>query len=83
MDCIIHTFPIALFAAEQAHTAHKIIVIKHRDVTIYLVSRRRQGDAFGTTENAFFSCIYNHQITVSPISSFPASFNGNRVKNHP
>ena len=38
------------------------------------------GDAFGTTENAFFSCIYNPQITVSPTSSFSASFNGNRVK---
>ena len=43
----------------------------------------RHGDAFGTTENAFFSCIYNPQITVSPTSSFSASFNGNRVKNHP
>ena len=32
---------------------------------------------------AFFSCIYNRQITVSPTSSFSASFNGNRVKNHP
>ena len=43
----------------------------------------RHGNAFGTTENAFFSCIYNLQITVSPISSFSASFNGNRFKNHP
>ena len=43
----------------------------------------RHGDAFGTTENGFFSCIYNPQITVSPTSSFSASFNGNRVKNHP
>ena len=43
----------------------------------------RHGDAFGTTENAFFSCIYNPQITVSPTSSFSASFNGNSVKNHP
>ena len=41
------------------------------------------GDTFGTTENAFFSCIYNPQITVSPTSSFSVSFNGNRVKNHP
>ena len=33
----------------------------------------------------FFSCIYNPQITVSPTSSFSASFkfNGNHVKNHP
>ena len=43
----------------------------------------RHGDAFSTTENAFFSCIYNPQITVSPTSSFSASFNGNRVKNQP
>ena len=43
----------------------------------------RHGDAFGTTENAFFSCIYNPQITVSPTSSFSTSFNGNRVKYHP
>ena len=43
----------------------------------------RHGDALGTTENAFFSCIYNPQITVSPTSLFSASFNGNRVKNHP
>ena len=43
----------------------------------------RHGDAFGTTENAFFSCIYNPQITVSLTSSFSVSFNGNHVKNHP
>ena len=43
----------------------------------------RHGNAFGTTENAFFSCIYNPQITVSPTSLFSASFNGNHVKNHP
>ena len=43
----------------------------------------RHGDAFGTTENAFFSCICNPQITVSPTSSFSASFDGNRVKNYP
>ena len=42
----------------------------------------RHEDAFGTTENAYFSCIYNPQITVSATSSFSASFNGNRVKNH-
>ena len=41
------------------------------------------GDTFSTTENALFSCIYNPQITVSPTSSFSASFNGNFVKNHP
>ena len=29
-----------------------------------------------------FSCIYNPQTIISPISSFSASFNGNRVKNH-
>ena len=43
----------------------------------------RHGDTFGTTENAFFSCIYNPQITVSPTSSFSVCCNGNRVKNHP
>ena len=43
----------------------------------------RHGNTFGTTENAFFVCIYNHQITVSPTSSFSASFNENCVKNHP
>ena len=43
----------------------------------------RHDDAFGMTENAIFSCIYNPQITVSPTSSFSASFNGNCVKNHP
>ena len=31
----------------------------------------------------FFVCIYYSQITVSPTSSFSASFNRNRVKNHP
>ena len=41
------------------------------------------GNAFGTTENPLFLCIYNPQVTVSPTSSFSASFNGNRVKNHP
>ena len=29
-----------------------------------------------------FLCIYNHQITFTPISSFSASFNGNHVQNH-
>ena len=43
----------------------------------------RHGDAFGTTENTFISCIYDPQITVSPTSSFSASFNRNRLKNHP
>ena len=43
----------------------------------------RHGNAFSMTENALFSCIYNPQITVSPTWSFSASFNGNRVKNHP
>ena len=41
------------------------------------------GNTFSTTENAFSSCIYNPQITVSPTSSFSASFNGNHVKNYP
>ena len=38
---------------------------------------------FRYDRKCFFSCIYNPQITVSPTSSFSASFNGNRVKNHP
>ena len=38
----------------------------------------RHGNAFDMT-----LCLYNPQITVSPTSSFSASFNGNRVKNHP
>ena len=42
-----------------------------------------RGDAFGTTENACFLCIYNPQITISPTPLFSANFNGNRVKNHP
>ena len=40
------------------------------------------GGPFDTTENALFLCIYNHQITFTPISSFSASFNGNHVQNH-
>ena len=43
----------------------------------------RHGDTSGTTENAFFPCIHNPQITVSPTSSITVSFNGNCVKNHP
>ena len=40
----------------------------------------RHGDTFGTTENAFFLAF----ITLrSQITEFSASFNGNRVKNHP
>ena len=42
----------------------------------------RHGDAFGTTENAFFRAFITLR-SVSPTSSFSASFNGNRVKNHP
>ena len=38
---------------------------------------------FNVTENAFFSCIYNPQIIISPTSLCTVSFNGNRVKNHP
>ena len=36
---------------------------------------------FRYDRKCLFSCIYNPQITVSPTSSFSASFNGNRVKN--
>ena len=38
----------------------------------------RHGDAFGATENAFFSCIYNPQIIILPTSSCTASFNRNQ-----
>ena len=38
---------------------------------------------FWYDRKCLFSCIYNPQITVSPTWSFSASFNGNRVKNHP
>ena len=44
---------------------------------------QRHGDAFGTTENAYFRAFITPQITVSPTSLFSANFNGNRVKNHP
>ena len=38
---------------------------------------------FRYNRKCLYLCIYNPQITVSPTSSFSASFNGNRVKNHP
>ena len=38
---------------------------------------------FQYDRKCLFSCIYNPQIKVSPTSLFSASFNGNRVKNHP
>ena len=38
---------------------------------------------FRYDRKCLFSCIYNHQITISPTSLFSANFNGNRVKNHP
>ena len=38
---------------------------------------------FRYDRKCLFSCIYNPQITVSPTSSFSASFNRNCVKNHP
>ena len=40
------------------------------------------GDTFGTTENAFFHAFITLR-SVSPTSSFSASFNGNPIKNHP
>ena len=44
----------------------------------------RHGDAFGTTENAFFRAFITLRSQFfSPTSSFSASFNGNRVKKSP
>ena len=40
------------------------------------------GDTFSMTENAFFRAFITLR-SVSPASSFSASFNGNHVKNHP
>ena len=41
-----------------------------------------RGDAFGTTENAFF-CAFITLRSVSPISLLSVSFNGNHINNHP
>jgi len=38
---------------------------------------------FWYNRKCLFSCIYNPQITILPTSSCTASFNGDRVKNHP
>ena len=38
---------------------------------------------FRYDRKCLFSCIYNSQITISPISLVSAKFNGDRVKNHP
>ena len=38
---------------------------------------------FRYDRKCLFSCIYNPQIIISPASSCTASFNGNRIKNHP
>ena len=71
---------VSCFGARVGHFAatpqSDVVGIWSRDLGV-------MAETFGTTENAFFSCIYNPQITVSPTSSFSASFNGNRVKNHP
>ena len=42
----------------------------------------RHGDAFSTTENAFFHAFIALR-SISPTASFSVSFNGNRVKNYP
>jgi len=69
-----------VFGARVGHFAatpqSDVVGIWSRDLSV-------MATAFGATENAFFSCIYNPRITVSPTSSFSASYNGNRVKNHP
>ena len=38
---------------------------------------------FRYDRKCLFSCIYNHQTTISPTSLFSANFDRNRVKNHP
>ena len=69
-----------VFGARVGHFAatpqSDVVGIWSRDLGVMATLSVRQ-------KMPFFSCIYNPQITVSPTSSFSASFNGNRVKNHP
>ena len=55
-----------------------VVGIKNYGHVIWASWRRFRYD-----RKCLFSCIYNPQITVSPTSSFSASFNGNHIKNHP
>ena len=69
-----------VFGARVGHFAatpqSDVVGIWSRDVGFVATLSLRQ-------KTLFFPCIYNPQITVSPTSSFWASFNGNRIKNHP
>ena len=69
-----------VFAARVGHFAatpqSDVVDIWSRDLGVVATLSVRQ-------KMPFFVCIYSPQITVSPTSSFSASFNGNRVKNHP
>ena len=60
-------------ATPQSH----VVGIQSRDLGVMATLSVRQKMA------SFFSCIRNPQVTVSLTTSFSASFNGNRVKNHP
>ena len=64
---------LAIYAATPQSD---VVGIRSRDLGVMATLSVRQ-------KMPFFSRIYNPQITVSPTSSFSASFNGNRVKNHP
>ena len=70
-----------VFGARVGHFAatpqSDVVGIWSRDLGVMATLTVRQKMPF------FPSCIYNPQFTVSPTSSFSASFNGNRVKNHP
>ena len=69
-----------VFGARVGHFAatpqSDVVGIWSRDLGVMATLSVRQ-------KMPFFSCIYNPQTTVLPTSSFSASFNGNRVKNHP
>ena len=69
-----------VFGARVGHFAatpqSDVVRIWSRDLGVMATLSVRQ-------KMPFFSCIYNPQITVSPTSSFSASFNGKRIKNHP
>ena len=69
-----------VFGARVGHfaaiTQSDVVGIWSRDLGVMATLSVRQ-------KMPFFSCIYSPPITVSPTSSFSASFNENRVKNHP
>ena len=73
-----------VFGARVGHFAatpqSDVVGIWSRDLGVMATLSVRQKMLFFSF---FFPCIYNPWITVSPTSSFSASFNGNRVKNHP